>query len=79
MNIKLSEIIKFHRKQSGLTQIELALMAETGKNMIHEIENGRQSIQFDNLLKILKILNIKIEFKSPLMDSLSEGSTREDC
>ncbi|MDA3789750.1 MAG: helix-turn-helix domain-containing protein [Desulfobacula sp.] len=77
MNIRLSEIIRFHRKQSGLTQIELALLADLGKNMIHEIENGRQSIGFDNLLKILKILNINIEFKSPLMDSFLKGYNDE--
>nr|NJM02412.1 helix-turn-helix transcriptional regulator [Desulfobacula sp.] len=67
MNINLSKVIRYHRIKSGLTLAELADMAGVGKNMVYEVEKGRLSIQLDNLMKILNILNLTIELKSPLM------------
>ena len=68
MHSQIAKIIRFHRKQSGLTQMELAEMAGVGKNMIYELENGKLSVRLDNLLKVLQVLNIKINFQSPLHD-----------
>lgn len=68
MHILLAPLIRFHRKKSGLTQIELAEMTGVGKNLVHGIEAGTLNVRFDNLLKILHVLNIKIEFSSPLME-----------
>ena len=65
----LKNIILFHRKQSGLTQQELAELAGVGKNMIYELESGKQSVRLENLLKILQVLNIELDFQSPLRDA----------
>ncbi len=67
MDTNISKIIRLHRKKSGLTQVELAELAGVGKNMVHGIEKGHLSVQFNNLLKILAVLNIHIEYSSPLM------------
>ncbi|MDZ7625214.1 MAG: type II toxin-antitoxin system Y4mF family antitoxin [Ignavibacteriaceae bacterium] len=77
MNIdQLSEVIRMHRKKSGLTQKGLADMADVGKTVIYDIEKGKETIQLDTIKKILSVLNIKIKFESPLMN-LMETSDPE--
>ena len=73
---KLSEVIRFHRKQSGLTQKGLAVLAGVGKTVIYDIESGKETVQLDTIKKILDVLNIKIKFVSPLM-KLMEASDAE--
>jgi HTH-type transcriptional regulator / antitoxin HipB len=63
----LSEIVKQHRKQAGLTQKGLANLAGVGKTVIYDIESGKETVQLDTIKKILTVLNIKIKFESPLM------------
>ena len=74
MDYKLSEIVLFHRKKSGLTRNQLADLAGVGKTVIYDIENGKETIRFSTLQKVLKTLNIKIIFTSPLMEVLNESS-----
>jgi HTH-type transcriptional regulator/antitoxin HipB len=77
---KLSEVIRFHRKQSGLTQKGLADLAGVGKTVIYDIESGKETVQLNTIKKILAVLNIKIKFESPLMNlmeaSYSEGKNK---
>ena len=74
MDYKVSEIVLFHRKKSGLSRIQLADLAGVGKTVIYDIENGKETIRFSTLKKVLKTLNIKIIFTSPLMEVLNESS-----
>lgn len=69
---QLNAIIQFHRKKSGLSQADLALYAGVGKTAIFDIESGKRTIRLDTLLKILKVLNIKIELQSQLMHLFEE-------
>lgn len=66
----ISEAVKFHRKHSGLSRVQLAEIAGVGKTLIFDIEHGKDSIRFDGLLKVLNALNIKIALKSPLMEEI---------
>ena len=66
---RLADIILFHRKRSGLSQQELAEMAGVGKNMIYELESGKEGVRLENLLKVLRVLNIELDFKSPLREA----------
>jgi len=59
-----------HRKAARLSRIRLAEMAGVGKTVIYDIEKGKETIQLDTLRKILRVLNIKIELKSPLLNNL---------
>ena len=68
MKNDLAYIVKWHRKKSGLTQLELARLSGVGRTVIFDIEHGKQTIQWDTLSKVLPILNISIEFHSPLLD-----------
>ena len=63
---ELAALIKHHRKKSGLTQNELAMLAGVGKTSVFDAEKGKTTIRMDILLKILHILNIKLIPKSPL-------------
>lgn len=75
---KLADLILFHRKQSGLSQQELAELAGVGKNMVYELEGGKQSVRLENLLKVLQVLNIELDFQSPLREAfLKEYSDAE--
>ena len=74
MDNKISDIILFHRKKSGLSRIQLANLAGVGKTVIYDIEKGKETIRFSTLQKVLNALNIKITFTSPLMEVLNEKS-----
>ena len=74
MNGEVAEIVLFHRKKSGLTRNQLADLAGVGKTVIYDIEKGKETIRFLTLQKVLKALNIKITFTSPLMEVLNEKS-----
>ena len=64
----LGETIKYHRKQAGLARLNLANLAGVGKTVIYDIENGKKTIKLETLMKILNILNIKINLESPLLE-----------
>ena len=74
MDDKISDIVWFHRKKSGLSRIQLADLASVGKTVIYDIEKGKETIRFSTLQKVLKALNIKITFTSPLIEVVSEKS-----
>jgi len=67
---KLAHVVKLHRKAAKLSRASLAEMAGVGKTVIYDIENGKESIQFNTLRKILKVLNVRIELISPILDNL---------
>lgn len=69
----IGEIVKFHRKQSGLSQLELAKLSAVGKTVIFDIEKGKLSVRLDTLLKVLKALNIQITVESPLIQIFEES------
>jgi y4mF family transcriptional regulator len=71
----LAAAIRFHRKKSGLSQIELARIAGVGKTVVFDLEKSKQSVQLDTLLKVLGALNIQIIFQSPIADAFLKGST----
>ena len=67
MSTDIAKMISYHRNRSGLTQQELATLAGVGKNLIYELEKGKMTVRLENLLKVLRVLNIEIDFRSPLM------------
>jgi HTH-type transcriptional regulator / antitoxin HipB len=65
----IGNLILFHRKQSGLTQAQLAEYAGLGKTVIYDIEKGKQTIKLSTLFKIATILNMTMNITSPLIES----------
>lgn len=66
---ELAKIIRMHRKAAGLSRVQLAELADVGKTVIYDIENGKESVQCVTLRKIFKVLNISIVLISPFIDS----------
>lgn len=65
-DFNLGLFIKEHRKEAGLTQLELANLAGVGKTMVFDIEKNKETVRWNNLLAILKVLNVEVQFKSPI-------------
>ncbi len=65
---KLARIIRKHRKSAKISQLQLAEMAGVGKTVVFDIEKGKETIKLNTLRKILKVLNINVVLRSPLMD-----------
>lgn len=63
----IADIVKQHRKKSGLSQIELAEMAGVGKTTVFDIEHAKPTVHFVNILNILRVLNVDLCLKSPLL------------
>ena len=63
---RMGETVRSHRKKSGLTQKELAALAEVGVSSIHAIEHGKPTVQLDTLLKVLAVLSIKLTIEGPI-------------
>lgn len=66
--MNIGKIVRFHRKKAGLTQEDLGTLAELGKTVIFDIEKGKLGVKLDTLLKVFHVLNIRMEFQSPLME-----------
>jgi y4mF family transcriptional regulator len=64
----LATVIRNHRKSAGLSQLRLAEMAGIGKTAVFNVEKGKETIQLDTLRKILKVLNIKVQLNSALIN-----------
>ncbi|RPH93657.1 helix-turn-helix domain-containing protein [candidate division KSB1 bacterium] len=58
--VKIGERIRNLRLSSDLTQEELAERADLAKSFISQLERDQVSISLDNLLEILRVLNIKV-------------------
>jgi y4mF family transcriptional regulator len=65
MAVNIGEIIQAVRKKSGLTQKGLADLAGVGKTTVFDIENGKTSVRFSNVLRICRVLNISLWTKDP--------------
>ena len=73
----LAQVTRLHRRAAKLSRVQLAELAGVGKTVIYDIEKGKESIQLDTLRKILKVLNIRIVLKSPLMDNLQNSENEK--
>lgn len=68
--IDLGLMVKNHRKKAGLTQLELANLAGIGKTTVFDIEKNKETVRWSNILAVLQVLNIEVEFKSPLTENV---------
>jgi HTH-type transcriptional regulator / antitoxin HipB len=74
---EIAAIIKFHRKKAGLSRHQLADLAGVGKTAIFDIENGKETVQWQSLNKVLMTLNIRCVFHSPLMTEFQKLKTEQ--
>ena len=72
----LAAVIRKHRKSAGLSQLRLAEIAGIGKTAVFDIEKGKETVQLDTLTKVLKVLNIKVQLISPIMNQIATYENR---
>lgn len=70
----IARMVRYCRKQSGLSQKELAKLADVGKTVVFDLEKGKKTVQLNTLLKVLDVLNIKVKFELPFMQSTDDSS-----
>ena len=60
--IKFGDKIKSYRKRNGKSQFELAIRLEMDPKTLRKIENGQTVAKYDNVVKIMAIIqNITLE------------------
>lgn len=64
----LAQLIQQHRKKAGLTQTKLANLAGVGKTVVWDLEHGKESVQWDTIQKVLRVLNITFQWRSPFLE-----------
>ncbi|MFM9946555.1 MAG: helix-turn-helix domain-containing protein [Saprospiraceae bacterium] len=74
-SIRIGEIVRFHRKISGLSREACARLAGVGKTAIYDVEHGKATVQLETLLKILMVMNIQITLQSPFMKQLEDENS----
>ncbi|MDP3270120.1 MAG: helix-turn-helix transcriptional regulator [Legionella sp.] len=71
---EIANLVFYYRKQSGLSQQELARLSGVGKTVIYDIEKGKESVQLNTLLKVFDVLNIHIKFETPFPQTTDNNS-----
>lgn len=56
----LGEIIRSERRRQGMTQAELAGLADVGVTFLSQLENGKESAEIGKTLRVLTMLGIDI-------------------
>ena len=67
--VELTSVILFHRKQAKLSRADLSRIAGVGKTTIYDVEHGKATVRLDSLLRILKVLNVRLDWSSPLREA----------
>ncbi len=51
----ISDFVRKHRKEAGLTQVELAAKAGVGIRFVRDLEQGKQTMKIDTVNKVLAL------------------------
>lgn len=62
---EIGKLVQSERKRQGITQLQLAGMAGTGIRLISDIENGKETVQVQKLLKVLHTLGLGVFIFNP--------------
>jgi HTH-type transcriptional regulator / antitoxin HipB len=74
---ELASLILYHRKQAGLSQVELARHAGVSRSIVQDLEAGKQRASWRNLQAVLEVLNLRLEPVGPLVEMWKSHETRE--
>ncbi len=58
---QLGELIRGRRRELGLTQTEVADVADTNLRLVSELERGKPTARLENLMRVLEALGIELE------------------
>lgn len=66
-SVGISEVVRQRRQTLGLTQLELADLAEVSERLIRDLETGKLTVGIDKLLSILESLGLEIRIEKTYM------------
>lgn len=69
---QLGFALRKRRKDLGLTQLELADLAGVSSRFIHDLENGKPSVQLDRVLAVATTLGLELDWRIRKPDSEEE-------
>lgn len=58
--LELGNLIKQRRHELNITQADAAEICNVGKRFFSELENGKETIQFDKVLYVAKMMGIDL-------------------
>ena len=61
---EIAEIVRRERKKQKATQVELSQLANVGIRFLRDVEDGKPSVHFDKLLRVLSTLGISVDVKT---------------
>ena len=61
----VGKLVQAERKRQGLTQLQLAGLANTGIRFVSDLENGKGTVQLQKLLAVLSALGLGLFIHSP--------------
>ena len=59
----LAAVVRARRKDLRLTQVDLSDAAGVSTRAIFDLENGKASVTFKNLLTILEVLGLELDIE----------------
>ena len=57
----IAVLVRKARKEQKATQVELAQFANVGTRFVRDVEDGKETVQFDKLMRVLSTLGLKVE------------------
>ncbi|WP_369803215.1 type II toxin-antitoxin system Y4mF family antitoxin [Pseudorhodoferax sp. Leaf267] len=57
---ELGALLRTHRKQQALTQLDMAGLGNTGNRFIVELENGKPTVQLQKVLDLVHLLGLEL-------------------
>ena len=61
----LGRKIRQLRREQGVTQTQLAGLANTGVRFVSDLENGKETCQLGKMLRVLSTLGVDLDVRSP--------------
>ena len=61
----LGRKIRQLRREQGVTQAQLAGLANTGVRFVSDLENGKETCQLGKMLRVLSTLGVDIDVRNP--------------
>lgn len=58
--VQLGQAVRNKRKQDGLTQQDLAAIANVGVRFVSDLENGKATVQLESVMAVLQALGLQL-------------------
>ena len=70
---RLGDLITFHRKKAGLTQVGLAELSGVSRSVVQDLEAGKGRTVWVHVEAILSVLNVELQPVGPLVNEWKQS------